>query len=107
MLDLICRIYPNKTPSDYLKIDNEYTRFALDGAMALKSYATHEDKEQIYLVSILNAIYSVCKSMGAKGIKKLQPKLILEHRGQQRDALMDITAGTKFINRLTKEKKEK
>ncbi len=65
MLDLVCRRYPVRRPSDYLELD-EYTGIQLDFAMAFR-YDHLEAKERI---EHLEAVQEMIKPLGmALGVK--------------------------------------
>jgi hypothetical protein len=99
MLSLICQIYPNKKPSDYLNIKDDYTAFALDGALALRVFLEQRDREVVMQDNILNAIYNVCRSLGADKIPEIKSKTILSNEKEEENPLMKITPGTVFVKR--------
>lgn len=77
-MDLICQRYPGTKPSDYLGIEDEFTAFQLDAALAIKGMQ-REQKIRNYHISLIDwHILQVCRSLGAKGIPKQPPKLELD-----------------------------
>jgi hypothetical protein len=66
MVDLICKRYPGKKPSDYLKIKDEYTAIQVDYAVALKQQMKDFEIEIDMQDNVLQALYDICKCLGAK-----------------------------------------
>lgn len=66
MMDLVCRRYPGKKPSDYLEIEDDYTALQVDFAIAYK----HQQDDYKYDADRIEAIISAIKPLGtAWGIK--------------------------------------
>lgn len=66
ILDLLCRRYPGRRPSDYLEIDDPDIAIQLDYAIAIK----HELREREVDDSKLDYIGSLIKSIGqVHGVK--------------------------------------
>ena len=63
MLDLLCRRYPNRRPSDFLDIDDEMVALQLDYAIALKY--SHQEKE--YDFNKTESTNSILKAIGEHG----------------------------------------
>lgn len=66
MLDLICRRYPNRLPSDYLKIDNEYDAFQFDYAIAKKHESADRDRDDDYLDAIQKMLMPIGTALGVQ-----------------------------------------
>jgi hypothetical protein len=72
LLDLVCKRYPGRRPSDYLDLD-EWTAFQFDSSLALK-YFLEERKTKIGdLEIIMDGISNVCRGLGMK-VKKMPKK---------------------------------
>jgi len=72
LLDIISKRYPHQKPSDYLGIEDSWTAFQLDSALAMAG----ETRDRDFLISLVESIndhlVNVMRSMGAK-IKKKAP----------------------------------
>jgi hypothetical protein len=66
MVDLVCRRYPGRRPSDYLEVSDPWVALQLDFAVAHK----HETEEFKYDSEKLEAIQEMLKPIGsALGVK--------------------------------------
>lgn len=78
MLDLVCKRYPGRRPSDYLEIDDPYTALQLDYAIASK----HNQADNKFEGEKLEAIHEMLKPIGSVlGVKyeaKPESKLLPE-----------------------------
>jgi hypothetical protein len=70
LVDIICKRYPNKKPSDYLDIEDKWTAFQIDSALAFAG--EYEDREfQMTLVESINDhLVNVMRALGAKVKRK-------------------------------------
>lgn len=75
LLDLVCKRYPQRRPSDYLKLD-EWTGFQFDAAIALKYYLKEEERKNDSVSVILDGIGNVCRGLGMKVKKRSKKPLI-------------------------------
>ena len=88
MLDLICRRYPGRRPSDYLELQ-AYEAFQLDYALAFDGFITEEDVNNSRLDAILSYIHGVAKVLAGgkgKGYKSI-PKIRSQIRKQAKLAM--------------------
>lgn len=70
----MCKRYPGRRPSDYLGIEDEYTAFHLDMALALKG-ENKDNKAKMDMLEILrNDLVTVAKSLGGKIKLKKKPE---------------------------------
>lgn len=95
MLDLVCKRYPGRRPSDYLELD-DYTGLQLDYALALK-YSLEDGKNEAIK---LEAIQEMLKPIGsALGVKYQKQKPKLEERkipdGLDVDEVLAMIGGNK------------
>jgi hypothetical protein len=85
LVDLICKRYPGTKPSEYLEIEDKWTAFQLDSALALKGFR-EDAKLQTYYVDTINYyILQVCKCLGAKGIPKKPPEYQIDKEVDTKD----------------------
>lgn len=96
MLDLICRRYPGRLPSQYLEIDDEFTAIQVDYAIAKK----HLFDDYKYDSEKMDGLQAMLKPLGqALGIeykeqtKKTNPAGVPEEPLDVDDALAIYGAG--------------
>ena len=66
MLDLICRRYPGRRPSDYLEIDDEFAALQLDYAIAKKHLIDDYDYANTRLDAIQNMLRPLGQALGVE-----------------------------------------
>lgn len=91
-MDLIARRYPNRRPSDYLGIEDEFTAYQIDSVLALK----YEREDREFTIKIVEAIRSdlenVMRALGAKVKKKQTPSKQLPKPSGELPRLKDVIA---------------
>jgi hypothetical protein len=65
-VDLVCTRYPGTKPSEYLDIQDRYTAFQLDVAVALKGKDRDNETNNNYLEYIKEHIVLVARCLGYK-----------------------------------------
>lgn len=81
LLDLICKRYQGKRPSDYLEL-SEWDAYQLDVALAMKGKQRETEMiENVFnsMVEVINdGVDTICRALGAKVSrkKKVEPKFI-------------------------------
>ena len=75
LLDLVCRRYPGRRPSDYLELD-EWEGFQFDIALALKSELLDRENQANQLDVVRIGIDNICRGLGMKVKSKKRKPLI-------------------------------
>lgn len=79
LLDLLARRYPNRRPSDYLDIKDNWTAFQVDSALAQRGELEDNEKVNRAVDTIVEALANVgnqlARTLGAKSdIIKVKPR---------------------------------
>lgn len=87
---MVCHRYPGTKPSEYLGIEDKWTAFQLDLALALKGWRRDQEIQK-YFVSLINwHILQVCRVFGAKGVPKTPPSFSLDDDTVDKDELPSL-----------------
>lgn len=90
LLDLICKRYPGRRPSDYYAGLDEYQAFQLDAALALRGKIEDSDDNQLLIWQLLDGMRMVAQSQGAKVKKIPMPERTIQEPSDEEPLLADL-----------------
>ncbi len=75
MLDLVCQRYPNRRPSEYLDIEDDYTALQVDFAIAFKHHSADLKYDSDKVEAVINAMKPIGQALGVKYTEKKAPEV--------------------------------
>lgn len=88
-IDLICKRYPGRKPSDYLDIEDEYTAFQVDAALAIAGEYRDREQTMDYIDVINEHTLAIFKQLGGK-VKNKQKRSRIHEQKEEVPLMKDL-----------------